>query len=126
MGYHVVNPETIDPTPGRPSDTRDIREALGLSNLGLRVYDVEPDEDIPYSGLHYHDTQEEVFFVIEGTLNVETPEETYTVNSGELFIAEPESPHRAYNDAGATEPLRVLGIGAPPVNDGHAVGESQD
>lgn len=121
MGYHVVTPEDIEPTPGRPSETRDIREALGLSHLGLRTYNVEPGEDIPYSGMHYHETQEEVFYVIDGTLSVETPDEVYEVETGELFVAEPESPHRAFNDAEASSHLRVLGIGAPQVQDGHAV-----
>lgn len=119
MGYHVVDPETLDPVPDRPSETRDIRDAVGLDNLGLRVYRVEPGQDIPYSGLHYHDTQEEVFYVIDGEIHVETPDQVYTVERGQLFIAEPEHPHRAYNDS--DEEARVLGIGAPKVEDGHPV-----
>lgn len=121
MGYHIVDPTDIAPTDGRPSETRDIREAIGLANLGLRYYSVEPGEDIPFSGLHYHDTQEEVFFVIAGALHVETPEETFRIEAGELFIAEPGSPHRAFNHADSERDAAVLGIGAPAVQDGHAV-----
>lgn len=118
MGYHVVDPEDLDRAPDRPSDMRYVSEAASLSNLGLREYRVEPGEDIPLVGLHYHDQQEEAFYVVEGTLAVETPDEDYTVEAGQFFVAEPESPHRAHVPSGA-EPVRAIGIGAPPVSDGH-------
>ncbi|WP_459194696.1 cupin domain-containing protein [Halosimplex sp. J119] len=120
MGYHVVDPDGLDPEPDRPSEMRYVSEAADLDNLGLRTYRVEPGEEIPLSGLHYHDTQEEAFYVIDGTLAVETPEETYRVETGQFFVAEPESPHRAHNPADADDPVRVIGIGAPPVSDGHS------
>lgn len=123
MAYHVIAPEEIDPLPDRPSRTHDVRVALDLEHLGLRIYVVEPGEDIPWSGLHYHDTQEEAFYVNEGSIHVETPNEEFQVATGELFVVEPENPHRAFNPAEADEPARVLGIGAPPVDDGHAVTE---
>ncbi len=121
MAYHVVTPEDIEPSPDRPSRTHDIRVALELDQLGLRVYHVEPGENIPWSGLHYHDTQEEAFFVVDGTIHVETPDEEFRVEEGQLFVVEPGNPHRAYNPGTAPGTAEVLGIGAPPVNDGHAV-----
>jgi len=119
MGYHVVDPDDIEPTPDRPSETRYISEALDMENLGLRVYRVEPGEEIPLSGLHYHDEQEEVFHVVAGELHVETPGTTHRVDAGQFFVAEPESPHRAYNDSDAAGTAEVVGIGAPAVRDGH-------
>jgi uncharacterized cupin superfamily protein len=121
MGYHVIDPADLDPEPDRPSAMRYVSEAADLDNLGLRVYDVAPGEEIPLSGLHYHDEQEEVFYVLEGTLSVETPDREYTVASGRFFVAEPGSPHRAHVLADAADHARVIGIGAPPVSDGHAV-----
>jgi len=123
MGYHVVDPDTLDPEPDRPSEMRYVSEAAGMEQLGLRVYSVEPGEEIPLSGLHYHDTQEEAFYVLEGVLSVETPDARYRVEPGQFFVAEPESPHRAHVDESADEPARVIGMGAPPVSDGHSVEE---
>ncbi len=119
MGYHVIDPDELESDSDRPSDMRYVSEAAGLDHLGLRVYHVAPGEDIPVSGLHYHDRQEEVFYVVEGELHVETPDETFVVGSGEFFVAEPKSPHRAYNDDTAPNDLTVIGMGAPPQNDGH-------
>lgn len=123
MGYHVVDPDDIEPEPNRPSEMRYISEAAGMENIGLRVYDVAPGEDIPSSGLHYHDEQEEVFYVVDGELSVETPDGAYHIGDGQFFIVEPESPHRAYNDPDADTNAKVVGIGAPSVSDSHVYEE---
>ncbi|OVE86402.1 cupin domain-containing protein [Natronolimnobius baerhuensis] len=121
MGYHVIDPADLEPEPDRPSEMRYISEAAGMERMGLRLYRVEPGEEIPLSGLHYHDEQEEVFYVLEGTLSVETPTKTYHVERGQFFVAEPEHPHRAHNAPDADGDARVLGMGAPPQSDGHSV-----
>lgn len=119
MGYHVIDPADLDPVPDRPSEMRYVSEAAGMGNLGLRRYDVEPGEEIPLSGLHYHDEQEEVFHVVEGQLRVETPDREYVVEREQFFVAEPGSPHRAFVADDADGPAVVIGIGAPAVDDGH-------
>ena len=123
VSYHVIDPDDCDPLPDRPSETRSIAGAAGLETLGLREYRVAPGEDVPVSGLHYHDEQEEAFYVLNGELAVETPDRTYRVTAGECFIAEPGSPHRAYNEADADKEARVLGIGAPSIDDAHVYEE---
>jgi quercetin dioxygenase-like cupin family protein len=120
MGYHVIDPDDLDARPDRPSEMRYISEAADLDHLGLRLYRVDPGESIPLSGLHYHDEQEEAFYVVAGTLSVETPDELFRVPAGHVFIAEPGSAHRAHVDADADGPAEVVGIGAPPQSDGHA------
>jgi len=123
MGYHHIDPADLDPEPDRPSTMRDVSEAADLDNIGLRLYEVAPGEDVPVSGLHYHDEQEEAFYVVEGTLTVETPDREYDVEAGQFFVAEPGSPHRAHVAADAEEGATVVGIGAPPVSDAHAVAD---
>lgn len=120
MGYHVVDPDDLDPEPDRPSEMRYVSEAAGLEHLGLRVYRVDPGEEIPLSGMHYHDEQEEVFYVRSGTLSVETPEDLFRVEPGQFFVAEPGSPHRAHVADDADRQAEVVGMGAPPQSDGHA------
>ena len=120
MAYHVIDPDDLDPEPGRPCMMRYVGEAAGMENMGLRTYTVEPGEEIPLSGMDYHDQQEVVFYVISGVLSVETPEEVYSVGTGEFFVAEPGSAHRAHVPEVADESARVMGICAPSVSDGHS------
>ncbi len=116
MGYQVLDPETIDPTPDRPCVHRSIDDAAGLSAVAMNVYEADPGEQLPLS-YHYHDEQEEAFYVLSGTLSVETPEGVRSVEADEVFVADSDSPHRAYNADDAEGPVRVLAIGAPPVED---------
>ena len=122
MGYHHVVTDDLEQFDDRPADVRSISTAAGLdyqgSPLGLRVYEVEPGEQLPLT-YHYHDEQTEVFYVLEGTLHVKTPEETFVVEADEAFLAEPESPHLAHNPEDGDGPVRVLAIGAPTVDDAH-------
>lgn len=120
MGYHHLDPADLDPEPDRPSTMRHVSEAADLDNVGLRLYEVAPGEDVPISGLHYHDEQAEAFYVADGTLAVDTPDREYVVEAGQFFAAEPVSPHRAHVGA-ADDAATVVGIGAPPASDGHAV-----
>lgn len=119
MGYHIIDPEQIDPTPDRPSIHRTISQAAGLENMAINYYEAAPGEQLPLA-YHVHAEQEEAFYVIDGPLHVETPEGEQIVETDELFIAEPESPHRAYAPETAENRVHVLAIGAPPVDDAAA------
>ncbi|MHB9286490.1 cupin domain-containing protein [Halobacteriales archaeon Cl-PHB] len=112
MGYHVVDPGALEPTPDHPCDRLSVTEAAGLSTLAAAVYSLDPGEQLPRT-YHYHEQREELFYVLAGTLTVETPDETYHVAADQVFVAEPDSPHRAYNPGASTESVRVLGVGAP-------------
>ena len=119
MGYHHVDVGAIEPTPDRPSVQRSVSGAAGLENVAVNRYEVEPGEAIPLA-YHYHDHQEEVFYVLSGTLTVETPEETYEVGADEAFVVEPDSPQRAHVPESAEAGAVALVVGAPAVDDVHA------
>lgn len=119
MGYHVIDPSSVEATPDRPCLQRAVGDAAGLENVALNVYEVEPGEQIPLA-YHYHDEQEEVFYVLDGELRVETPDEEYAVPEDNLFVVEPDSPQRAFNPEDAAETVRTLVLGVPTVDDVHA------
>lgn len=116
MGYQVIDPGSLEPMGDRPVDARSISDAAGLKNMGVRLYHVEPGEQLPLT-YHYHETQEEIFHVLDGRLTVETPDQVFRVEAGEVFVADPESPHRAHNPASADAPVRVFAVGAPAASD---------
>ena len=118
MGYHHIRVAEVESTPDRPCVKRSISGAVGLENLGAHVYEVAPGEAIPLA-YHYHDDQEELFYVVEGTLHVETPGETYAVAADEAFVVEPDSPQRAFVPEDASEGAKAFVVGAPVVDDVH-------
>jgi quercetin dioxygenase-like cupin family protein len=118
MGYHHVDPEDLEPAPDRPSVQRAIDDPAGLENVAVNRYEAEPGEAIPLA-YHYHDEQEEVFYVLSGRLTVETPAGTYDVGADEAFVVEPDSPQHASAAEDADGTTRVLAVGAPAVDDVH-------
>jgi len=112
MGYHIVDPDALDSTPNHPSERRSISDAVDLSSLAATVYEIEPGERLSRT-YHYHETREELFYVLAGTLTVRTPDERYEVPAGSVFVAEPGNPLLPHVPADARQSARVLGVGAP-------------
>ncbi|AWB27993.1 cupin domain-containing protein [Halococcoides cellulosivorans] len=112
MGYAQIDPADLAATDDFSCDRRSIDEAVGLDALALTVYTIAPGESLARS-YHRHATREEAFYVLDGALTVETAEGERTVPAGEVFVAEADSPHRPYNPASASDPVRVLAAGAP-------------
>ena len=120
MGYHVIDPDEVEPTPDRPCVQRRVSDVADFSTVAVHVYEAEPGEMVPLA-YHYHDEQEEAFYVLEGTLHVETPDRDFVVEAGEVFAVEPGNAHRAHNPDEADETVSVLAVGAPTgIDDGHA------
>ncbi|MFB9825306.1 cupin domain-containing protein [Halobaculum roseum] len=118
MGYHVIDPDELTAVPDRPCELRRVSEAAGFERMAANWFRAAPGEDVPLA-YHYHDDQEELFYVIEGTLHVETPETTYEVPEGSLFAVEPDSPQRAHNPEDADDSVTLIAVGAPAVDDVH-------
>jgi len=118
MGYHVVDPSDVEPAPDRPSTQRPIADHVGLDRVAVNRYEIGPGERGPLA-YHYHEEQEEVFYVAAGDLHVRTPDGEYVVEAGEFFVAEPDHPHLAYNPEDADRTVRAIAIGAPRVDDVH-------
>ena len=125
MEYHVVDPADIEPTEDHPCDRRSITDVADLSTLAAAVYELEPGEQLPRT-YHYHEQREELFYVTDGTLTVETPDGHYEVPTGNVFVAKPNSPHRPHNPDDATDPVRVVGIGAPRFDIGRSYDPDAD
>lgn len=116
MGYQTVDATGVDPEPDRPCELRRLSDAASLEQMAVNRFEAQPGEQLPLA-YHYHDQQEEAFYVLSGTLHVETPEQEFVLGPDELFAVEPGSPQRAHNPEDAAESVTVLAIGAPPVSD---------
>jgi mannose-6-phosphate isomerase-like protein (cupin superfamily) len=79
---------------GEGTGFRKIRKALGVTAFGVNAL-VYPAH---YEGFfHYHDTQDELYFVHRGRVRVEVGEETRDLGEGGLFHAEATTPRKISN-----------------------------
>jgi len=102
---------------------RKVRHELGVTAFGVNAIVMPPG----YLGFHhYHDTQDELYFVHSGSARVEVEEEERVLGPGGLFHVEATTPRRVSN-ASDTEDLVILIVGGKDgyvARDGHMVDEA--
>jgi mannose-6-phosphate isomerase-like protein (cupin superfamily) len=98
---------------------------LGVTAFGVNAIVFPPG----YEGfLHYHDTQDELYFVHRGRARIEVGGETRELGEGGLFHAESTTQRRVSN-ANRTEELVLLVVGGKDgyvERDGHLVDPERD
>ena len=101
---------------------RKIRAPLGVTAFGVNALVYPPG----YEGIfHYHDTQDELYFVHSGTARFEVGDEERTLGPGGLLHAESTTPRRVSN--AGDEDLVLLIVGGKDgyvARDGHLVDEA--
>jgi mannose-6-phosphate isomerase-like protein (cupin superfamily) len=102
MGYHVSSLEEL----GEGYGFRKIRASLGVTAFGVNALVFPPHYDGP---AHYHDHQDELYFVHRGTATFEVDGEEHTVGEGGLVHVESTTPRRVSNRTDADLVLFVVG-----------------
>ena len=103
---------------------RKIRRGLGVSAFGANALVMAPGFD---GFLHYHDTQDELYFVHRGTARFEVDGEVREVGPGGLVHVESTTP-RKFSNAGDDD-LVVIVVGGKDgyvERDGHLVDPDRD
>lgn len=133
MGYELIDTADVEALEDRQADCVEIsdhfvkppervddaepRPARGPRRIGLRVYRAEPGQSLGgLDEMHYHEEQEETFYVVDGELAVETPQRTFRVGAGQALVVEPGSPQRAHVPEDAPG-AHVVAVGAPSYTD---------
>ena len=102
---------------------RKVRRALGVTAFGVNAIVYPPG----YPGFqHFHETQDELYFVHAGTARVEIGDEERVLGPGGLLHVESTTPRRVSN-ASETDDLVLLVIGGKGgyvERDGHMVDEA--
>ena len=120
MGYRI---STLDEL-GDGYGFRKVRAALDVTAFGANVIVMPPGYD---GFLHYHDTQDELYFVHSGTARFEIDGETRELGPGGLVHVESTTP-RKFSNAGDDD-LVVLVVGGKDgyvERDGHLVDPDRD
>jgi mannose-6-phosphate isomerase-like protein (cupin superfamily) len=102
-GYAFGSLDELGEGPG----FRKVRRALGVTAFGVNGVVYPPG----FEGfLHYHDTQDELYFVHRGRAKVEVGDETREVGEGALIHVEAAT-HRRFSNPSETDDLVLLVIG---------------
>jgi mannose-6-phosphate isomerase-like protein (cupin superfamily) len=103
VGYAFSSLDELGDGPG----FRKVRRALGVSAFGVNAIVFPPG----YEGFnHYHERQDELYFVHSGRARVEVGDEVRELGPGGLFHAESTTPRKVSN-ASEDEDLVLLVVG---------------
>jgi quercetin dioxygenase-like cupin family protein len=103
---------------------RKVRGPLGVTAFGVNAIVYPPHFD---GFAHYHDTQDELYFVHSGTVRVEVEGETRDLAAGGLFHCEATTPRKVSNPFHEEAVLLVVGGKDGYVErDGHLVEPDED
>ena len=98
---------------------RKVRQALGVTAFGVNAV-VYPSGHEGFE--HYHDTQDELYFVHRGRVRVEVGGETHDVGEGGVFHVESTTPRKVSNPFDEEAVLFIIGgSGGYVERDGHMV-----
>jgi len=103
---------------------RKIRRALGVNAFGVNALVMPPG----YEGFHhYHDTQDELYFVHRGRIRVDVDGESRELGEGGLFHCSSTTPRRISNAGDEDAIVYVVGgEGGYVERDGHLVDPEVD
>jgi len=103
---------------------RKIRKPLGVDAFGVNAIVFPPHYEGPE---HYHDTQDELYFVHRGRIRVDVDGESRELGEGGLFHATSTTPRRISNVGDEAAIVFVVGgQGGYVERDGHLVNEEVD
>jgi mannose-6-phosphate isomerase-like protein (cupin superfamily) len=120
MGYSFSSIDEL----GEGEGFRKVRRAMGITAFGVNAVVYPPH----YEGFHhFHDTQDELYFVHRGTARVEVEGEERLLGPGGLFHCESTTPRKVSNAGDEDLVLLVVGgKGGYVERDGHLVHPEKD
>ena len=120
MGYAFSSVDEL----GGGSGFRSVRRALGITAFGANVVVLPPQ----YEGFdHFHDTQDELYFVHSGRAVFEVEGDTFELGPGGLVHVESTTPRKVSNPGDEDLVLLVVGgKGGYVARDGQLVDVERD
>jgi quercetin dioxygenase-like cupin family protein len=102
-GWAVASLEDLGSGPG----FRKVRKALGVSAFGVNAIVLPPGME---TGFHFHDEQQELYFVHRGSVEIEFGDGTaLTLGEGALARVDAATPRKIRNATGADAVYLVAG-----------------
>lgn len=100
--------------------------ALELDGYSLNVAVLEPGERLPRSGYHYHDDQEECFYVVEGRCRAEVEGGREDFAPDDVLVVRRGSPQLIHNPFEAACKLLAVGVPASGHRSGGVVATAEE
>lgn len=108
--YHAV--DDFETKPDKPGRRWELSPQLDIDVYNFNVAVLEHGEALSQNGYHYHENQEEFFYVVDGRCQVEVEDGSFRLRVDEVVRFDEGVVHLLHNPF--EEPVKLIAIGSPP------------
>ncbi|WP_458189013.1 cupin domain-containing protein [Haladaptatus sp. NG-WS-4] len=102
----------LNENPDKPGRRWEVSPQLGLDDYNFNVAVLEPGERLSQNAYHYHDDQEEFFYIVNGRCRVEVEDGAFDAATDDVVRFDEGVPHMLHNPY--DDPCKIVAIGSPP------------
>lgn len=111
-GYEHRSLADLETHPEKPGRRWELSPQLGLEAYNVNVAVIEPNERLSQNAYHYHENQDEFYYVVEGRCRVEVDDGGFDVVTDDVLAVDRGVNHLLHNPF--DEPCKLIAIGSPP------------
>lgn len=113
-GYDHASLDDLETNPEKPGRRWELSPQLGIDAFNFNVAVLEPGERLSQSHYHYHEDQEEFFYVATGRCRAEVADGSVDLGTDDVIVFESGEAgvhvlHNPYD-----EPCKIVAVGWPP------------
>jgi mannose-6-phosphate isomerase-like protein (cupin superfamily) len=111
-GYDHRSITELDVNPAKPGRRWELSPQLGIADYNFNVAVLEPGERLSQNAYHYHENQEEFYYVVDGRCRVEVEDEFFDAVTDDAVRFDRGVSHMLHNPY--DDPCKLVAIGSPP------------
>lgn len=108
--HHAI--DDFETNPEKPGRRWELSPQLGIDDYNFNVAVLERGEPLSQNGYHYHENQQEFFYVVDGRCQVEVENGAFRLREDEIVRFDEGVVHLLHNPF--DEPAKLVAIGNPP------------
>jgi mannose-6-phosphate isomerase-like protein (cupin superfamily) len=111
-GYEHRSLRELDVNSDKPGRRWEVSPQLGIGDYNFNVAVLEPGERLSQNAYHYHDEQEEFYYVVDGRCRVEVEDGSFDAETDDVVRFDEAVPHMLHNPY--DDSCKIVAIGSPP------------
>lgn len=110
-GYNYRSLDELVPNSEKPGSRWEISSAMGIESYNFNIAVLESGECLSQNEYHYHENQEEFYYIVAGRCRVEVEDNSFDMDEDDVLLVEREVNHLLHNPF--EKSCKLIAIGAP-------------
>jgi uncharacterized cupin superfamily protein len=108
--HHTI--DEFETNPEKPGQRWELSPQLGIDEYNFNIAALNRGEPLSQNGYHYHENQQEFFYMLDNQCQVEVEDGVFCLRENEVVRFDQGVPHLLHNPFHET--AKLIAIGSPP------------